>query len=164
MVLFGNLVSFLGCILMVAIGFIKKKEQILAAQCVQFALMGAGNLILGAMAGVISNGVSIIRNLLFTRVKGTPGLKLLFIAIQVALTLMMSGGALIEWLPVIAVVVYTWCLDLKSAVAFKVVIIGCQILWVVYDWHYLNYVAFAFDLMTIASTVMGIVMIRREKA
>ena len=164
MVLFGNLVSFLGCILMVAIGFIKKKDRILTAQCIQFALMDAGNLILGAMAGVISNGISIIRNLLFTRVKGTTGLKVLFIAIQVALTLLMSGGALIEWLPVMAVVVYTWCLDLKSAVAFKVVIIGCQVLWTVYDWHYMNYVAFAFDLMTIVSTVVGIVMIRREKA
>ena len=149
---------------MVAIGFIKKKEHILTAQCAQFALMGAGNLILGAMAGVISNGISIIRNLLFTRVKGTAALKVLFIAIQVALTLMMSGGELIEWLPVIAVVVYTWCLDLKSATAFKTVIIGCQVLWTVYDWHYMNYVAFAFDLMTIVSTVVGIVMIRREKA
>lgn len=164
MVLLGNIVSFAGCILMVAIGLIKKKEHILTAQCFQFALMGAGNFLLGATAGVISNGLSIVRNLVFTRVQGTATLKALFIAVQVWLTVMTSGGALIEWLPVIAVVVYTWCLDLKSAVAFKWVIIGCQVLWTVYDWHYLNYVAFAFDLMTMASTLAGIMMIQKKKA
>ena len=160
--LLGNAISLAGCVLMVAIGFLKKKEQILGAQCVQFALMGAGNLVLGAMAGVISNGVSIVRNLVLTRVEDKAWVKVVFILVQTALTLMFGGSGLIEWLPVIAVVVYTWFLDLKNPVAFKLMIIGLQVLWVVYDFYYRNYVAFSFDLFTIASTTIGIFMIRRE--
>lgn len=160
--LLGNAISLAGCVLMVAIGFLKKKEQILGAQCVQFALMGAGNLVLGAMAGVISNGVSIVRNLVLTRVEDKAWVKVVFILVQTALTLMFGGSGLIEWLPVIAVVVYTWFLDIKNPVVFKLMIIGLQVLWVVYDFYYRNYVAFSFDLFTIASTTIGIFMIRRE--
>ena len=163
MLLLGNIAALIGCAMMVAIGLVKKKEQILTAQCIQFAFMGLGNLALGATAGVISNAVSIVRNLVFARVRSTTALKTGFILIQAALTLMTSGTALIEWLPVTAVVVYTWFLDLKNDVAFKLMIIGCQVLWTVYDLHYRNYVAFAFDLLTIVSTVIGIYRIKKEQ-
>lgn len=163
MLLLGNIAAFIGCILMVGIGLIKKKEHILTAQCFQFAFMGLGNLALGATAGVISNAVSIVRNLVFARVKNTTMLKVVFIAVQAVLTLLAGGTALIEWLPVTAVVVYTWCLDIKSDVGFKLVILGTQVLWTVYDLHYRNYVAFAFDILTMISTVIGILRIKQEK-
>lgn len=162
MLLIGNAIALAGCVLMVAIGFLKKKEQILGAQCVQFALMGAGNLVLGAMSGVISNAVSIARNLVLAKVENNAWVKVAFIAAQTALTVMFGGTGLIEWLPVIAVVVYTWFLDIQNPVVFKLMIIGLQVLWVVYDFYYRNYVAFAFDLFTIASTTVGIFMIRKE--
>jgi hypothetical protein len=162
MLLLGNAISLVGCVLMVAIGFLKKKEHILGAQCVQFALMGAGNLVLGALAGVISNGVSIVRNLVLTRMENKVWLKVAFIFVQTGLTVMFSRWTLIEWLPVIAVVVYTWFLDIKNPVAFKLMIIGLQVLWTVYDFYYRNYVAFTFDLFTILSTTIGIFMIRRD--
>lgn len=162
MLLLGNAISLAGCVLMVAIGFLKKKEQILGAQCVQFALMGTGHLVLGAVSGVISNVVSIARNLVLTKVENRAWVKVVFILAQTALTLLFSGGKLIEWLPVIAVVVYTWFLDIKNPVAFKMMIIGLQVLWLVYDFYYRNFVAFSFDLFTIASTTIGIFMIRRE--
>lgn len=163
MLLLGNIAAFIGCILMVGIGLIKKKEHILTAQCFQFAFMGLGNLALGATAGVISNAVSIVRNLVFARVKNTTMLKVVFIAVQAVLTLLAGGTALIEWLPVTAVVVYTWCLDIKSDVGFKLVILGTQVLWTVYDLHYRNYVAFTFDILTMISTVIGIFRIKQEK-
>lgn len=162
MLLLGNAISLAGCVLMVAIGFLKKKEQILGAQCVQFALMGAGNLALGAMAGVISNGVSILRNLVLTKTENKTWIKVTFILVQTVLTLFFSSRELIEWLPVIAVVIYTWFLDMKNPVAFKLMIIGLQVLWTVYDFYHQNYVAFTFDLFTITSTTIGIFMIRKD--
>ncbi len=161
-ILLGNAISLAGCVLMVAIGFLKKKEQILGAQCLQFALMGAGNLVLGAMAGVISNGVSIVRNLVLTKMENKAWIKVAFILVQTALTVMFGGSGWIEWLPVIAVVLYTWFLDIKNPVVFKLIIIGLQVLWVVYDFYYRNYVAFSFDLFTIASTAIGIYLIRKD--
>ena len=163
MLFLGNAAAFVGCILMVAIGFVKKKERILMAQCVQFGFMGLGNLLLGATAGFISNLVSIVRNLVFTRVANPLRAKILFIAVQVGLTLFTVGTGLVDWLPVITVVIYTWCLDMKNPVGFKLVLIGTSLLWAVYDWNYLNYVAFTFDLLTVGSTALGIFRIQKEK-
>ena len=162
MLLLGNAIVLAGCVLMVAIGFLKKKEHILGAQCVQFALQGAGNLVLGAMSAVISNGVSIARNLVLMKTENKTWIKVTFILVQAVLTLFFSSRELIEWLPVIAVVVYTWFLDIKNPVAFKLMIIGLQVRRVVYDFYYQNYVAFTFDLFTIASTTIGIFMIRKD--
>ena len=162
MLLLGNAIVLAGCVLMVAVGFLKKKEHILGAQCVQFALQGAGNLVLGAMSAVISNGVSIARNLVLMKTENKTWIKVTFILVQAVLTLFFSSRELIEWLPVIAVVVYTWFLDIKNPVAFKLMIVGLQVLWTVYDFYHQNYVGFAFDLFTIASTTIGIFMIRKD--
>ena len=79
------------------------------------------------------------------------------------LTMLSGGNGLIEWLPIISAVVYTWFLNLKNPVTFKMMIICCQLMWLVYDWYYLNYVAVTFDVLTVISTVIGIRMLLKEK-
>lgn len=162
MILIGNLAAFAGCMMMVLIGFIKKKERILLAQCLQFGFLGLGNLCLGATAGFISGIVSVTRNLVFYKVKGTLGLKLGFIGLQVLLTLLTWNGGLIECVPVLAAVLLTWFLDTKSDVQFKLIIIAVQVLWGIYDWHYANYVAFTADILTMLSNFIGILMIYKS--
>ena len=78
-ILLGNLISFAGAFLMVVIGLIKRKEKVLAVQCVQFSLMGIGNLVLGGVTGALSNLISLIRNLVCYRTGVTVPLKLIFI-------------------------------------------------------------------------------------
>lgn len=162
-ILLGNLVSFLGCVLMVAIGFIRKKERILLVQCFQLALMGAGNWILGAFSGVIANLVGIARNLIFTKKQVTPPMKLLFIAVQVLLSLSALKNGMIEWLPILSAGLFTWFLDTKKETTLKRIIIITTFLWLVYDLWYQNYVAMTFDALTILSNAIGIYMVRKQK-
>lgn len=162
MVLLGNVISLTGCVLMVAIGFVKKKERVLSLQCVQFGFLAAGNLVMGAVSGFISGLVSIARNLIFPRVKCTVWLKLVFVAAQLVLTLLAGWAGPISLLPLLAGILFTWFIDARSAVQLKLVIIGAQVLWAVYDWHYRNYAAFTFDILTILSNFAGIIMLKRE--
>ena len=162
MILLGNIVAFSGCIIMVLIGFVKEKKKILLLQCVQCAFMGTGNLLLGGVSGFISNGVSIVRNLVLLKYENTPVLKIGFIAVQVLLTVLTGDGSMIQWLPVIATVIFVCCFDLKNVVAFKSVLTIGQSLWLIYDLFYYNYVAVVFDMMTLISTVIGIRMLLKE--
>ncbi len=162
MVLLGNLISFAGCLLMVGIGFIRKKDRILTVQCLQFGIMGVGNLVLGAISGTVSNAVSIVRNLVFSRWKVTPALKIGFIILQILLSVSALRSRPLEWLPVLAAGIFTWFLDVKSEVTLKTVIIGTSALWVVYDFCHLNFVAMSFDVLTILSNFIGILMIRKS--
>ena len=159
----GNAMSLIGCVLMVAIGFVRRKDRVLALQCVQFGFLAAGNLLLGAVSGFISGVVSILRNLIFPWVKNSVWLKLLFISAQVLLTLLAGWAGPISLLPLAAGILFTWFIDTRSDVQLKAVIIAAQMLWAVYDWHYRNFVAFTFDILTILSNITGIVMLKREE-
>ena len=163
-VLIGNIISFVGCALMVGVGLIKKKDHVIRVQCVQFTIQGAANLILGGVTGFIANLISIARNLWFARREGTAKAKIFFIALQAVLSLLFldADAGIIGWFPLFSAAVFTWFLDIKSDAAFKVVILVAQVFWIVYDFYYSNYVACAFDIFTMISTSIGLCWIIRD--
>ena len=161
--LIGNAVSMVGCLIMVAIGFLKKKNHILLAQSAQCCFMGLGNLILGGIGGFISNIVTIVRNLVCLRFPVTTGLKVFFTALQALLSIRTLTASLISWLPLISAALFTWFLDTRSEAKLKIVILCTQVMWLTYDLYFRNYVASAFDVMTMCSNLMGLYMILKKK-
>ena len=162
-ILIANGVALVGSLLMMGIGLVKKREQILLLQCVQFTIQGAANMLLGGVTGLISNGVSVARNLFCLKCEYTTLWKILFLAVQVVLTMGVNNLGLLGWLPMISAVIYTWFLDLKDEIHLKTVMIIAQIMWVIYDFMLMNYVAFAFDLLTICSNLVGIRLILKDR-
>ena len=161
--LIGNALSMIGCLIMVGVGFLKRKSHILIAQSVQCLFMGAGNLILGGISGFVCNIVTVIRNLAFIRFRNTAFLKIFFIVLQFLLSIGSLSAGWISWLPIVAVALFTWLMDTKSEVRLKFIIMGTMLMWLVYDLYFRNYVASAFDVMTIASNGMGLYMIANKK-
>ena len=159
----GNAVSIVGCLIMVTIGFLKKKSHILIAQSVQCCFMGFGNLILGGVSGFICNIVTILRNLVFVKYPVTTKLKVFFIGLQAVLSVNSLRVGFIGWLPLISAALFTWYLDTTSAAKLKIVILCSQVMWLIYDLYYRNYVAAAFDVMTMASNLIGFFMVRKSR-
>ena len=147
---------------MIAVGLIKKKKHMLLAQAVQFTFQSLGNIVLGSINGFICSVLAVVRIFVFSKVKVTVWLKLAFIVLQLVLTLWMGADTIYEWIPFLSMLAYTWYLDTKNPVTFKIVNLIGSSLWVFHDFHYSNYTAFAFDILTIISTVIGITSILRE--
>ena len=160
--LIGNAISMIGCLIMVGIGFLKKKSHILIAQSVQCVFMGVGNLVLGGISGFICNIVTIIRNIAFLRFRNTAALKIFFIILQFVLSIGTLSAGWTSWLPIIAAALFTWCMDTKSESRLKIVILCTQVMWLTYDLYYLNYVASCFDVMTMISNCIGLYMILKK--
>ena len=149
--------------MMVGIGLLKKKKQILLVQCIQFVIMGVANLLLGGLTGFISNLASIARNLFCLKWEYTMPWKFVFIIMQVVLSAGVNNLGLLGWFPVISAVIFTWFLDLKNEVHLKIVIITAQLLWIFYDYTLMNYVTFVFGILTVCSNLLGIYMILRDR-
>lgn len=162
-VVIANMISIIGCILMVGVGFLQKKQQILLVQCVQLSFLAAANLLLGAMTGFVSGVIGIVRNLIFARFENTGMLKVVFILAQVSLSLSVGIHRVIDWFPIVSTVLFTWFLDTKSEVRLKLVMIAAQTLWLIYDFVYLNYVTCVFDGLTVFSNFIGICMLLKPK-
>lgn len=161
--LIGNFIALIGCLLMVAVGFIKDKRHILTAQCFMYGFLALSNFILGATSGFISGIASILRNLFFAKVKSSTKMKLIFILFQIAISFNPSSFSLLECLPIIACTAYTWYIDTESEITLKKVIMATSVCWVIYDFSYSNFVSMTFDLFSIASNLIGILMIQKSK-
>ena len=161
--LIGNAISMIGCMIMVGIGFLKKRTHILIAQSVQCIFMGVGNLVLGGVSGFICNIVTIIRNLTFLKFRNTTALKLFFIALQFVLSIGTLSAGWISWLPIVSAALFTWFMDTESEARLKIVILCTMVMWLTYDLHYRNFVASAFDVMTLVSNCMGLHMILKNR-
>ena len=164
LLLIGNAISMVGCLIMVFIGFLKKKNHILVAQCAQCMFMGVGNLVLGGISGFVCNIVTILRNIVFLRFRNTNLMKITFILLQFVLSIGTLSTGWISWLPIVSAALFTWCMDTKSEVRLKIVILCTQVMWLTYDLYYLNYVASAFDVMTMISNLIGLYLICKKKA
>lgn len=161
--LIGNAVCFVGALFMVSVGFLKQRRKILLAQSVQFAIMGAGNLILGGISGFLSNALGIVRNLFCLKRELTLPLALGFVAVQAALTFAADSMGPIGFLPVVAALIFTLTINSKNEVVLKAAIIVGQLCWAGYDGTLHNYASLFFDLLTVGSNVVGIFMLRRGK-
>ncbi len=163
-VILGNIISILGCTVMVLVGLIREKKRILEVQCLQFTLMGISHGLLGGWGGVASCATSIARNLVVFKTGGfTKKLKFVFIAIMGVLSVATITLNPISWIPFIATAVFTWYIDSEDVIKFKWVMIITVLMWLVYDLSHLNFVSTAFDAFTAISTYVSIVQIKKKK-
>lgn len=162
-IIVANIISIVSCTMMVLIGLIKNKNKILAAQCVQFTLMGVSHYLLGGMGGVWATVVSILRNLAFFKFKVTVPLKILFVALSVVLSLGTVTLNPITWLPILATSLFTWVIDSEDIIKFKNVMILTVCMWFVYDAVHLNFISAAFDAFTVFSTGYSVWQIKKEQ-
>lgn len=160
----GNIISFVGALLMMYIGTLREERKILRLQNVQFAIMGMGNLVLGGVTGGVSNLVCIVRNLLCMRRPFTLGWRLGFVAVQAVLTLLFNQAGLIGLLPLAAACSFTLCMGLNNDILLKLSILFGQICWAVYDLHFRNYASLTFDLLTVGINAVSLIgMLRSRK-
>ncbi len=162
-ILIGNIITFIGALMMIGIGFIKSKKNIIIAQCGQFAVMGIGNLVLGGVTGFITNIVSIVRNMFCLKWQFTTPVKIFFIVIQIAISASVNKSGLIGWLPIAATCIFTWFLDTENDILLKWIIIITVAMWIVYDLSLFNFSSAFFDVMSMISNAIGIIMIKRNE-
>ena len=163
-IVLGNGVFFLGAVILVLLGLIRTKRNILIAQILQEVFMGVGMLILGGIAGFIVDTISIFRNLVCIRWNYTLKWKLIFIGAQVGLYAAFGSEGLYGWLPVVAMCLFAWYLDTENVILLKVLIAVMQLMWLVYDAHIHNYVGMGVDIVSAATNVAGIFLVKKTKS
>lgn len=162
-ILIANIISFVGSLVMVGGGLLKTKSKILLAQNIQFGIQGVGNFMLGGLSGVAINVASIVRNVFCMYRPFTLTWKIIFIILQGALSLGLNQHGLIGCLPFAAACLFTIFLDTDNDKLLKIILTIAQNFWAVYDITIQNYSAFAFDVLTVISNIIGIILLVRAQ-
>lgn len=143
----------------------KKEEQIVIGQCLQLGFLGAGNFMFGAVSGGIGNTLGVIRNLILPESKKLMVWKVIFIVIQIILSLFFYSSTingyddpnnvvflkLIYWIPVLYTIILTAVLVTKNVNVFRVAIIIAQSMFCFFDGFYGNWFAFLANILTVLS-------------
>ncbi len=161
--LIGQIFAIFACVLMVAIGYFKRKRTILWAQNIQFILFAISYTCLGGIAAVVSNLVSLLRNLICLKWNLNTPLKIFFIIFQGIFTFITTSNTWVDWLPFAAATLITISISSKDDLIIKLGCIGSILCYGTYDFNLRNWVTFVFDCFSMVTSIIGVLRILHEK-
>ena len=162
LVLIANVISFMGSCLMVVCGYLKDRKKTFMVQNGQMTLFVIANVMLKGYAGIITNAVSILRNVFCMIDKYTIWVKVFIDACLIGLNVYFNNRGLIGWLPVVSGVFYSSLMDIKDERKFKIVIGLSAFPWIVYDICIMNYSSAVFDVITVVSCAIGYIRVKKD--
>lgn len=154
-VVVANIVALMASFIMIVVGMLKDKKQILIFQTLQIALLMISNVILSAFTGAIVNLLSCFRNVLCYKGKLNVMNKILITSITIGVPLLTQDLIWIDLLPIACAVIYVWCMNTNDMLKFKVLTAGTSLGWFIYDFYIMSYTSALFDLgCAITSTIV----------
>lgn len=158
----GNAIMLIASLIMVCVGLMKTRKQILVWQTIQIAMMGVGSVFLGSIPGLIANIVGVVRNLVGYHGKLNRTNQVIICVAAVVSTLVCNNLGMIGLFPIAAAVWYTLGMNTPDIKKLKWLILGTLVLWVIHDFAIHSYVSFTFNMISIMTCLIGI--LRRDNS
>lgn len=162
-IIIGNSIAFLGGLLMVYVGFIKDRKKFIFLQLIQIILYILSNAVLGSGPGVITNTVSAARNYLTYKEQFTKNIKIITIILFIVLSIVFNNIGPIGFLPIVSAVVYTYFIDIKDPVRFKIIVIMTGFLWIIHDFYIKSYSSAIFQIFFIIGNIWSLYQIKHSR-
>ena len=151
----GNIVALVAASFSIFIGITKNRKKLIYLQSIQFFIYTIVNVILGGISGAIANIIGMVRNILCYKEKLTKLSILLIIIMSTILTLAFNNLGFIGLLPLFNTIIYTYFINEKNPLKFKLLFLVTVILWFIYDLAIKSYTSVAFDIFTIITSTIA---------
>lgn len=162
-IVIGNIIALIASLIMVYVGILKKKENIILVQTLQIVLFILSHIVLGGIAGAIINIFSCFRNILCYKNMLKTKEKVIIILLVSVVSVCFNNLGIIGLLPLFSTIPYTAFIDIKSVVKFKILHIYTMIIWIIYHLYIKSYTAAIFELWTIITNIIAIFQIYNAK-
>lgn len=159
----GNVIALVASLIMVYIGFLKDKKNIILVQTIQIVLFTISNAVLGGITGMIINGVGIFRNILGYYDKLDKKNQTIFIVVITILSLIFNDIGLIGLLPLFSTIIITIFMGCKDSIKLKWSFVVSSFLWLIYDVVIKSYTSSIFDFLCIVTNVYTIYQINKKE-
>lgn len=155
-IIIGNIISLIATIIMAISGLIKDSKKFVIFQTTQILISVVANLFLLSPSGAISNLAGATRNILWYNKKLNKISKIILICITTLIIIVTNTNGLIGYLPIITTAAYTILMDKTNDKTLKILTIASMILWAIFDFSILNFVAGTFDVITIITCLISL--------
>ena len=157
----AQILGFFYALFLIISNFKKTSGQILIFQTISFSFKSIHYLLLGGMSGFWSSNVSMIRNLLFYKIKSNKIYMFIFIIIYFLLGLV-TYNDLGSVLPMMASIFYTVIVNTNKPKYLRGgMIINCLI-WLIYNIYIISYAGIMIQVVMIIMTVISMVKLDKK--
>ncbi len=162
MQLVANILAFIASLFMVYSGILKDRKKIIKVQAIEIVVFIISDIFVLGYSGAIINLISLVRNILVYYDKFDKKSIALVLILSTASVLIFNNLGIIGLFPLFAMYIYAIFMNTKDIKRFKILMIFTMLLWAFYDMMIGLYVSLAFDILTIISCTVTLLMIDKE--
>ena len=159
----ANIFALISSLFMVASGILTSKKGILAMQTGEIFFCIISNVLAGGYSGAIINLVSLARNIMIYRNNYGVISKIIIVVLSIVLVLMYNELGTIGLLPLMAMFIYALLMDTDNIKNLKIFMIIIMMLWATYDMAIKLYVAVFFDILTLLSSLVSLLLLEKNQ-
>lgn len=161
MIILGEIFSLLAALTLAYSTFSNKKNKMIWWQAINAIFYGISNLFLGGYSAVVTNVLTLSRNILVVKNKLDKKFTIIICILMTIVGVYFNNRAWLGLLPIIASVQYTICVYvLKSAQRMRIALIINLLQWMIFDFLVKAYPMFALDIIIIIVTLINFLRFR----
>lgn len=162
MIIIGEILSLLAALTLAYSTFSNKKTKMIWWQALNAVFYGLSNLFLGGYSAVVTNVLTLFRNVLLVKNKLDKKFTIIICILMIIIGLYFNNREWLGLLPIIASIQYTICIYLlKSAQHMRYALIINLLQWMVFDLLVKAYPMFILDIIIIIVTIINVLRFKK---
>ncbi len=142
--------------------FGKNTKQILFMQTISFLFKTIHYYLLGGLSGFVTSFISMIRNLIFYRIKENYIISICFIFVYILIGII-TFNTFFSLLPVIATIVYTIIINYNNPKYLRYGMFLTSITWLIYNIYINSYSGIFIQIVMIITNIVAIIKLDKKK-
>ena len=154
--------GFIYALFLMLSNFGKTTKQILLLQTISFFFKSVHYYLLGGISGFLTSIISMLRNLIFTKIKSNKTWTIVFILIYLIIGFM-TYTTLGSILPIIATIFYTIIVNKNNPSYLRWGMLITSIIWLLYNIYIISYSGIITQVIILFSNVIAIIKLDKKK-
>ncbi len=157
----GQILGFIYALFLIISSFGRTVNKILIMQTLAFFFKAMHYYLLGGTSGFITSMISLIRNLIFTKIKSSVLWTIIFVIIFIVSGLFTYQG-FYTLLPVIATIIYTIIINYHNPKYLRWGMLLTSITWLIYNIYVVSYAGIIVQIVILTTNILAIIKLDKK--
>ncbi len=157
----GQLLGFIYALFLILSNFGKTKKQILLLQTISFFFKTFHYYLLGGISGFLTSLISMIRNIIFYKIKENKALTIFFIIVYIIIAIITFKN-IYTLLPVFATITYTLIINYDNPKYLRYGMFLTSLTWLTYNIYIISYSGIIIQIIMIISNIIAIIKLDKK--
>lgn len=157
----AQFLGFIYAFFLIISNYGKTAKQILMLQTISFFFKTVHYYLLGGFSGFLTSLISMIRNLIFYKIKTSKIITILFIIIYLIIGFI-TLKSIYTLLPVFATITYTLIINKNNPKYLRYGTIITSITWLIYNIYIISYSGIIVQLITLITSIIAIIKLDKK--